>query len=146
NGRTAEDFSQESLWSRISIVLQENHFVYGTIRSNLQIADPEATAVHMAAALERVELGSFAWDTKVEEKGQNLSGGERQRLAMARAILKKGDLWLLDEPVSSVDSATGQLIYERLFTDYPDSTFLVVSHDLTGLDRMDRILVMENGR
>ncbi|HSJ36977.1 MAG TPA: thiol reductant ABC exporter subunit CydC [Planococcus sp. (in: firmicutes)] len=145
NGRTSEDFSQESIWRRLNVVLQENHFFYGTIRSNLQIADPSADDGQMAAALDKVELGGFLLDMEVEEKGQNLSGGERQRLAIARAILKGSELWLLDEPVSSVDSATGRIIYERLFEDYPEDTFVIISHDLTGLEKMDQIIVLENG-
>lgn len=146
NGRNTEEFSQESIWTRMNVVLQENHFFYGTIRSNLQIADSAADDAQLVAALEKVELDGFPLDMEVEEKGQNLSGGERQRLAIARAILKNGEMWLLDEPVSSLDSATGRLLYERLFRDHPASTFIIVSHDLSGLQNMDQILVMENGR
>lgn len=145
NGRPSEKFLQDSIWRRMNAVLQENHFFYGTIRSNLQIADPVADDTQMTAALDCVELGRFSLDMAVEEKGQNLSGGERQRLAIARAILKKSALWLLDEPVSSVDAATGRIIYERLFEDHPDDTFVIVSHDLAGLDKMDLIIVLENG-
>lgn len=145
NGRPSQEFSQESIWRRLNAVLQENHFFYGTIRSNLQIADSLVTDNQMIAALDRVELGGFSLDMKVEEKGQNLSGGERQRLAIARAMLKKSGLWLLDEPVSSVDAATGRIIYERLFDAHPDDTFVIISHDLAGLEGMDQIIVLENG-
>lgn len=146
NGINAEEFSQESIWRSLNVVLQENHFFQGTLRSNLQIADPSANDEQMTVALERVELGRFSLAMEVKEKGENLSGGERQRLAIARALLKKSDIWMLDEPVSSVDSETGQLIYERLFDDHSDKTFIVVSHDLTGLEKMDQIIVLENGR
>lgn len=146
NGIDSEVFPQENIWQHLNVVLQENHFFQGTLRSNLQIADSSATDEQLAAALEGVELGKFSLDMKVEEKGQNLSGGEKQRLSIARAILKKGEVWMLDEPVSSVDSATGQLIYDRLFNDHPDHTFIVVSHDLTGLEKMDQIIVLENGK
>jgi len=146
NGRTSEDFSQESIWRGLNAVLQENHFFYGTIRSNLHIADASADDGQMSIALDKVELGDFSLDMAVEEKGQNLSGGERQRLAIARAILKGSKLWLLDEPVSSVDSATGRIIYKRLFEDNPEDTFIIVSHDLTGLEKMDQIIVLENGK
>ncbi|MCM3612230.1 thiol reductant ABC exporter subunit CydC [Planococcus sp. MERTA32b] len=146
NGISSEEFPQESIWQRLNVVLQENHFFQGTLRSNLQIADPSATDEQLASAMEKVELGGFSLEMDVEEKGQNLSGGEKQRLAIARAILKKGEVWMLDEPVSSVDSKTGQLIYERLFEGQPDKTFIVVSHDLTGLEKMDQIIVLEDGR
>ncbi|MFD1032258.1 thiol reductant ABC exporter subunit CydC [Metaplanococcus flavidus] len=146
NGRKSEEFSQESIWQRLNVVLQENHFFYGTIRSNLQLADPQADDKEMNAALEAVELSDFSLQMEVEEKGQNLSGGQRQRLAIARAILKRSPLWMLDEPVSSVDSATGKVIYERLFKNNPDSSFIIVSHDLSGLEGMDQIIVLENGK
>lgn len=146
NNIDSAEFSQENIWQRFNVVLQENHFFQGTLRSNLLIADSSANDEQLAAALDGVELGSFSLEMKVEEKGQNLSGGEKQRLAIARAILKKGEVWMLDEPVSSVDSATGQLIYDRLFNDHPHDTFIVVSHDLTGLEKMDQIIVLENGR
>ncbi|MFC3209564.1 MULTISPECIES: thiol reductant ABC exporter subunit CydC [Planomicrobium] len=146
NSANSEKFSQESIWQSLNVVLQENHFFQGTLRSNLKIADSKANDDQLAAALERVELGRFSLEMDVEEKGQNFSGGEKQRLAIARAILKKGEVWMLDEPVSSVDSATGQLIYERLFNDYPEQTFIIVSHDLTGLEKMDQIIVLENGK
>lgn len=145
NGRTSEEFSQESIWRGLNAVLQENHFFYGTIRSNLHIADSSADDGEMTAALAKVELGGFSLDMEVEEKGQNLSGGERQRLAIARAILKKSGLWLLDEPVSSVDAATGRIIYERLFEGHPGDTFIIISHDLAGLEKMDQIIVMDHG-
>ncbi|TAA72647.1 thiol reductant ABC exporter subunit CydC [Planococcus salinarum] len=145
NGRTSEDFSQESIWRGLNAVLQENHFFYGTLRSNLHIADSSADDGEMIAALNKVELGGFSLDMEVEEKGQNLSGGERQRLAIARAILKGSALWLLDEPVSSVDSATGRIIYERLFEDNRGDTFIIISHDLAGLEKMDQIIVMDHG-
>lgn len=145
NGNGSEEFSQESIWRRLNIVLQDNHFFHGTIRSNLELADPSADDERMLEALKKVELNGFSPDMEVEEKGQNLSGGQRQRLAIARAILKGSDVWLLDEPVSSVDSATGKVIYDRLFEDHPDSTFVIVSHDLSGLERMDQVIVLENG-
>ena len=146
-GETGGDnVDPESLWNRSNIVLQENHFFYGTIRSNLLIAEEEAEDAAMQEALRAVELHSFSLSTKVEEKGGNLSGGEKQRLAIARAILKGQSLWLLDEPVSSVDSVTSRTIYDRLFNEHPKDTFIIISHDLAGLEKMDQIVVMEDGK
>lgn len=145
NGLSSANILQESIWQKLNAVLQENHFFYGTIRSNLAIADSAVDDFQMSAALAKVELDGFSLDMKVEEKGQNLSGGERQRLAIARAILKKGEVWLMDEPVSSVDSTTGKLIYKRLFEGHPKDTFVIVSHDLTELEHMDQIIVMDKG-
>ncbi|PSL40489.1 ATP-binding cassette subfamily C protein CydC [Planomicrobium soli] len=146
NEENINNLDQQKLWSRINVVLQENHFFFGTIRSNLAIANEEATEEQLKAALEKAELGAFSLSAKVEEKGQNLSGGEKQRLAIARAMLKNEALWLLDEPVSSIDGLTARAIYKRLFEQGKDHTFVVISHDLSDLEQMDQIIVMEQGR
>lgn len=145
-GKPVETLDQEAIWQEMNIVLQENHFFFGTIRSNLSIANPAASDEEMERTLAQVQLELFPLEMKVEEKGQNLSGGQKQRLAIARALLKGKSLWFLDEPVSSVDSVTGRAIYEELFRQGHNDTFVVISHDLVGLEKMDQIVVMENGR
>ncbi|WKA58996.1 thiol reductant ABC exporter subunit CydC [Planococcus shenhongbingii] len=145
-GEPLEKLHPEKLWRRMNVVLQENHFFFGTIRSNLLIANENATDEEMETALARVQLSAFSPDTKVNEKGENLSGGEKQRLAIARAMLRGETLWLLDEPVSSVDSITAKDIYSQLFEQGKDDTFVIISHDLTGLEQMDQIIVMEQGQ
>lgn len=145
-GKPVETLAQESIWQEMNVVLQENHFFYGTIRSNLLIADPSASDEQMEQALAKVQLELFPLEMNVEEKGQNLSGGQKQRLAIARALLKGKSLWLLDEPVSSVDSLTGHAIYQELFQQGENDLFVIISHDLAGLEKMDQIIVMENGR
>lgn len=145
-GKPLQNVRQENLWNAMNVVLQENHFFFGTIRSNLLIANEEAPEEAMQEALNKVQLGQFSLDTKVSEKGANLSGGEKQRLAIARALLKSKPIWLLDEPVSSVDSVTAQAIYKALFANSEKNTFIIISHDLSGLEQMDQIIVMEQGR
>ncbi|WP_298832677.1 thiol reductant ABC exporter subunit CydC [uncultured Planococcus sp.] len=145
-GKPVETLAQESIWREMNVVLQENHFFYGTIRSNLLIADPSASDEQMEQVLAKVQLELFPLEMNVEEKGQNLSGGQKQRLAIARALLKGKSLWLLDEPVSSVDSLTGHAIYQELFQQGENDLFVIISHDLAGLEKMDQIIVMENGR
>lgn len=145
-GKTLQNVRQENLWNAMNVVLQENHFFFGTIRSNLLIANEEASEEEMQEALNKVQLDQFSLDTKVSEKGANLSGGEKQRLAIARALLKSKPIWLLDEPVSSVDSVTAQAIYKELFANGEKNTFIIISHDLSGLEQMDQIIVMERGR
>lgn len=145
-GKPLQNVRQENLWNAMNVVLQENHFFFGTIRSNLLIANEEAPEEAMQEALNKVQLGQFSLDTKVSEKGANLSGGEKQRLAIARALLKSKPIWLLDEPVSSVDSVTAQAIYKELFANGEKNTFIIISHDLSGLEQMDQIIVMEQGR
>ncbi|ALS79820.1 thiol reductant ABC exporter subunit CydC [Planococcus kocurii] len=145
-GKPVEMLEQETVWQEMNIVLQENHFFYGTIRSNLLLANPLASDEQMKKALARVQLELFPLTTTVEEKGQNLSGGQKQRLAIARAILRGKSLWLLDEPVSSVDNLTAHAIYQELFRQGDKDLFVIISHDLAGLEQMDQIIVMENGR
>ncbi|MGB6407820.1 MAG: thiol reductant ABC exporter subunit CydC [Planococcus donghaensis] len=144
-GKSVEALKQEEVWQQMNIVLQENHFFYGTIRSNLLMANSEATDEQMIRVLAQVQLNSFSLNMTVEEKGQNLSGGQKQRLAIARAMLRGKPLWLLDEPVSSVDSLTAQVIYQQMFQQHKDDLFVIISHDLTGLENMDQIVVMEKG-
>ncbi|WP_339148576.1 MULTISPECIES: thiol reductant ABC exporter subunit CydC [unclassified Sutcliffiella] len=137
---------QEDLWSKANVVMQENHFFYGTIRENLALAKDGLGDEEMLEALGAVKLDGFSLDDEVLEKGENLSGGEKQRLAIARSLLKAERLWLLDEPTSSVDAVTEATILEELFEKAADDTLVLVSHRLTGLEKMDRIIVMENGR
>lgn len=134
----------ESVWSAANVVLQENHFFYGTIRDNLTIAGDTTDEV-MKEVLVKTGLEHLSLDNEVLEKGGNLSGGEKQRLAISRAMLKGGRLWMLDEPTSSVDALTERTIYEHLLQQAKNDTLILISHRLTGLELMDQIIVMENG-
>ena len=145
DGVSIDQINQENIWEKANVVLQENHFFFGTIRDNLLLAKDELTDEQMAAMLVKVKLEHFSLTDPVYEKGENLSGGEKQRLAIARAMLKNGRLWLLDEPTSSIDALTEHFIYEHLFEQAKDETLVLVSHRLTGLQRMDQIIVMEQG-
>ncbi|WP_163528117.1 thiol reductant ABC exporter subunit CydC [Halobacillus ihumii] len=145
-GGTSLDFlDQESLWSHTNVVLQENHFFYGTIRENLMLAGDDLTDRQLEEALAKVKLHHVHLTDSVLEKGENLSGGEKQRLAIARTLLKSKSLWVLDEPTSSVDALTETTIYKHLFEAAEDDTLILVSHRLTGLEHMDKIVVMEQG-
>jgi ATP-binding cassette subfamily C protein CydC len=146
NGKLMPSIDQESIWQAANVVLQENHFFYGTVRENLQLAGEDVTEEEMEKVLAGVHLEKFSLDAPVYEKGNNFSGGEKQRLAIARAILKGKSLWLLDEPVSSVDAVTAQDIYGQLFKQNKADTMVLISHQLTGLEEMDQIIVMEQGR
>ncbi|WP_312094951.1 thiol reductant ABC exporter subunit CydC [Niallia sp.] len=137
--------SSEAIWEQTKVVLQENYYFYGTIRENLQLAESQLTDAQMEAALKRVKLEHFSLDHRVLEKGENLSGGEKQRLAIARAFLKKGHLWVLDEPTSSLDAQTEQMIYQEILARTEQDTLILVSHRLHGLEHMDQIIVMDHG-
>ncbi|WP_404451270.1 thiol reductant ABC exporter subunit CydC [Virgibacillus necropolis] len=145
DGFSIDKINQENIWEESKVVLQENHFFFGTIRDNLLLAKDDLTDEQMDIMLAKVKLEHFSLTDPVFEKGENLSGGEKQRLAIARAMLKDGRLWLLDEPTSSVDALTEHSIYDYLFKQAKDDTLVLVSHRLTGLERMDQIIVMEHG-
>ncbi len=145
DGSPIDSLAQESIWERTNVILQENHFFFGTIRENLMIAKDGLTDQEMETALLNVRLDLFALEDPVFEKGENLSGGEKQRMAIARAMLKGAHVWLLDEPTSSIDAVTEKQIYDQLFEAAKDDTLILVSHRLTGLETMDQIIVMEKG-
>ena len=145
NNQSINQLSEESIWKNTNVVLQKNHFFYGTIRDNLLIAGNDLTDEEMSSALEKVNLSHFTLNDQVLEKGENLSGGEQQRLAIARALLKKAPVWYLDEPTSSLDSITEKQIYNYLFEEAKNDTVVIISHRLTGLERMDQIIVMDSG-
>ncbi len=146
NNNSIKLLTQESIWENTSVVLQKNHFFYGTIRDNLLIAKNGLTDEVLENMLEIVKLSHLSLNNQVLEKGENLSGGEKQRLAIARAMLKKAPIWLLDEPTSSIDALTEADIYKYLFKEAIEDTVLIISHRLTGLESMDQIIVMDSGR
>ncbi|WP_026690799.1 thiol reductant ABC exporter subunit CydC [Alteribacter aurantiacus] len=146
DGQSSKEVAQEEVWRTANVVLQENHFFYGTIEDNLRIAKDDLEEIELEEALEKVNLSHFNLGDRVYEKGGNLSGGEKQRLAIARAMLKGSHLWLLDEPVSSVDSVTEQTVLREVFDQAKEDTLVLISHNLKGLERMDQIIVMNEGR
>ncbi|MFG6150576.1 thiol reductant ABC exporter subunit CydC [Halobacillus sp. B23F22_1] len=136
---------REDLWARSNVVLQENHFFYGSMRHNLEVAAEGLDEYVLKETLQKVKLDHFSLEDEVLERGENLSGGEKQRLAIARAMLKGERLWLLDEPTSSVDALTEKVLYDELFAQAQEDTVLLISHRLAGLEEMDQIIVMEQG-
>lgn len=145
NNQSVLRLSQESIWENANVVLQSNHFFYGNLKVNLELAKDGLSNIEMETILQEVQLDHLTLDSQVLEKGENLSGGEKQRLAIARAMLRKAPLWLLDEPTSSVDALTESQLYESLFDIAKDDTVVLISHRLTGLEKMDQIIVMEQG-
>ncbi|KTR27381.1 MULTISPECIES: thiol reductant ABC exporter subunit CydC [Exiguobacterium] len=145
-GQESRTVDPEGLWQHANVVLQQNHYFYGTLRDNLLLANEAATDEAMRQALDDVGLTTFELNDRVFEKGENLSGGEKQRLAIARVLLREASLYLLDEPTSSVDALTEQMILDRLFARAADATLVLVSHRLAGLEAMDQIIVMDQGQ
>lgn len=150
NGVPLAQWDEASLRKRISVVTQRVHLFSQTLRDNLLLAAPNATDDQLIAALQQVGLsplldndeGLNAW---LGEGGRPLSGGELRRLAIARALLHNGDLWLLDEPTEALDAATEQQILTLLQNMTQNKTVIMVTHRLTGLEKMERICVMDAG-
>ncbi|WJV29375.1 thiol reductant ABC exporter subunit CydC [Rossellomorea sp. AcN35-11] len=146
NDTSLMDTDKESLWAGANVVLQENHFFYGTVKDNLMLVKDGLTDSQMESALERVKLDHLSLEDPVLERGENLSGGEKQRLAIARALLKGPALWMLDEPTSSVDALMENEIFSHLYRIAEGDTLILISHRLTGLEDMDQIVVMDHGK
>lgn len=133
-----------SIYTHLSTMLQHNHFFSGTVKSNLRLAKLDATDEALQTALNQAALDKKL-DDPIFEKGGNLSGGEKQRLAFARLLLKESDLWLVDEPFTSLDVQTEKTLFNTLLSQSARKTLLMVTHKLTNLDQFDRIYVMQQG-
>ena len=151
-GRDVRCYAQEELRERMSLVAQDTHIFNGTLRYNLLLARPEATEAELARVLETAQLDDFVddlpkgLDSWVGEQGLRLSGGERQRLAVARAILKDAPLLILDEPTANLDTVTGAELMSAMEELMRDRATLLITHRLVGLEGMDEILVLDEGR
>lgn len=145
NDISVKELDEASIWQTANVVLQQSHFFRGTIRDNLLLNDDEHSDEQLLDVLAKVQLPNTSLTDVVYEKGENLSDGEKQRLALARAMLRKGRLWLLDEPTSSLDYVTEEHVMKHLYAQAAEDTFLLICHRLTGLEEMDRIVVMEQG-
>ncbi|GGF90929.1 thiol reductant ABC exporter subunit CydC [Paenibacillus albidus] len=146
NDESVKELDEASIWQTVNVVLQQSHFFRGTIRDNLLLNEEGHSNEQLSDVLAKVQLPNTSLTDMVYEKGENLSDGEKQRLALARAMLRKGRLWLLDEPTSSLDYVTEQRVLQHLFAQAAEDTLLLICHRLTGLEEMDRIVVMEQGR
>lgn len=147
NDTPVEELDEASVWKGANVVLQHSHFFKGTIRDNLLLEEETKHSDEaLTAMLDKVQLSYLSVDDAVYEKGENLSDGEKQRLALARAMLKGGRLWLLDEPTSSLDAVTEQQIFQHLFAQAENDTLLLIRHRLTGLEDMDQIIVIDQGK
>lgn len=140
------ELEETGIWQGANVVLQQGHFFRGTIRDNLLLDGDGYEDGQLTDMLAKMQLQHVSLTDRVVEKGENLSDGEKQRLALARAMLRKGRLWLLDEPTSSLDDVTEQRVMRHLFEQAADDTLLLICHRLAGLEAMDRIVVLDQGR
>ena len=135
-----------------SYVTQETHLFRDSIKNNLKIAKLDASDEEMVMACKKASVHDFimglpqGYDTQVGELGDTLSGGERQRIGLARAFLHDGDLMLLDEPTSNLDSLNEAVILRSLHKERGNKTVLLVSHRKSTMKIADKIYSVENGR
>ncbi len=151
-GRNVKDYTMEALRSGCAMVLQKNTLFSGTIRENLRWGRADATdaeieeACRMACADEFIQRMPDGYDTYIEQGGTNVSGGQKQRLCIARAILRRPKVLILDDSTSAVDTATDARIRGALKTALPGATKLIIAQRITSVMDADMILVLDDGR
>lgn len=157
DGQNIAEVGQESLRARIGMITQDTSLLHRSIRDNLLYGKPDATdaelwdAVHKARADEFIPLlsdaeGRTGFDAHVGERGVKLSGGQRQRIAIARVLLKDAPILIMDEATSALDSEVEAAIQESLETLMQGKTVIAIAHRLSTIARMDRLVVLENGK
>ena len=150
-GVDVRDYDLETLRDQVSVVLQKNVLFSGTILDNLRWGDKNATeedckrACRMACADEFIEKMPDGYNTVIEQGGTNVSGGQRQRLCIARALLKKPKILILDDSTSAVDTSTDAKIRKAFAEEIPGTTKLIIAQRISSVQGCDRIIVMEDG-
>ena len=150
-GHNVKEYTMEALRDGCAMVLQKNTLFSGTIRENLRWGRAEATdqeieeACRMACADEFIEKMPNGYDTYIEQGGTNVSGGQKQRLCIARALLRRPKVLILDDSTSAVDTATDARIRAALKTALPDATKLIIAQRITSVMEADRIIVLDDG-
>ena len=151
-GRDVREYDLDTLRNEVAVVLQKNLLFSGSIRDNLRWGDPDATDEEMEAACRLAQADEFirsfpdGYDTKIEQGGSNVSGGQKQRLCIARALLKKPKILILDDSTSAVDTHTDALIRAGFRSYIPETTKIIIAQRVASVQDADIILLMENGR
>ncbi|MBE6918243.1 MAG: ABC transporter ATP-binding protein [Ruminococcaceae bacterium] len=151
-GRNVKDYTMENLREACAMVLQKNTLFSGTVRDNLRWGNAEATdeeiaeACRIACADEFISAMPDGYDTYIEQGGTNVSGGQKQRLCIARAILRKPKILILDDSTSAVDTATDAKIRAALRDTLPGATKLIIAQRVTSVMDADLIIIMDDGR
>ncbi len=151
-GVDVRDYDIETLRDEVSVVLQKNVLFSGTIKENLRWGDPNATdeeierICRLAQADEFIQSFPDKYDTHIERGGTNVSGGQKQRLCIARALLKKPKILILDDSTSAVDTKTDALIRRAFAEEIPNTTKIIIAQRISSVEHADKIVVMNNGQ
>lgn len=151
-GKDVRNYKLSSLRDQVAVVLQKNTLFSGTLRENLKWGNDEATDDELMEACQVAQAYPFiqelpnGFDTMVEQGGTNFSGGQRQRLCIARALLKKPKILILDDSTSAVDTKTDAFIRQGLRAMYPDTTKLIIAQRLSSVEDADMIIMLDEGR
>jgi len=151
-GTDVRKYDIEALRNEVAMVLQKNVLFSGTIKENLRWGNENATdeqikkACQLAQADEFIESFPDKYDTYIEQGGTNVSGGQKQRLCIARALLKKPKILILDDSTSAVDTKTDALIQKAFEQEIPDTTKIIIAQRISSVEKADKIIVIENGK
>ncbi|MGO4783976.1 ABC transporter ATP-binding protein [Cryobacterium sp. W22_MBD10_FK3] len=152
DGVDVRELNPDLLWGHIGLVPQKPYLFSGTVRSNLQYGKPDATEAEIWQALETAQAREFVerldggLDAPISQGGTNVSGGQRQRLAIARALVKRPELYIFDDSFSALDLATDARLRAALARDVADATMIIVAQRVSTIIDADQILVVEDGR
>ena len=151
-GVDVRDYDMETLRNSVAVVLQKNLLFSGTIKENLRWGNPDASDEELAEACKLAQADDFVrsfpdgYDTWIEQGGTNVSGGQKQRLCIARALLKKPKVLILDDSTSAVDTRTDALIRAGFRAYIPETTKIIIAQRVASVQDADMIIVMDNGR
>ncbi len=151
-GVNVRDYDIEALRQQVAMVLQKNTLFSGTIKENLRWGDEDASDEELVRVCKLAQADDFirsfpdGYDTHIEQGGTNVSGGQKQRLCIARALLKKPKILILDDSTSAVDTKTDAQIRKAFREEIPDTTKLIIAQRVASIEDADKIIVMEDGR
>ncbi len=151
-GVDVRDYDIETLRNQVAVVLQKNVLFSGTIKENLRWGDPDASDEDMERICKLAQADEFiktfpdGYDTYITQGGTNVSGGQKQRLCIARALLKKPKILILDDSTSAVDTKTDALIRKAFAEEIPDTTKIIIAQRISSVEHADKIIVLDGGR